>query len=322
MTEAGVSPTLLERFAGARPPAAPWFREALACEPERTSFTLEGVEIELLCWGEVGKPGLLFLHGGVAHADWWSFIAPFFAGAYRCAAISWSGMGGSGWRESYSIPQYSREVLRAIEVAQLDVAGPPILIGHSFGGYPLMYTASHHGERIGGAIMIDSFVPREKRKRAMRPTVGRLYASLEEGLSRFRFLPEQSSDWPEIVDFIARKSLRQVPGDGEAPGGWSWRFDPDFTQKVEPVNADEWIERMAVPMALLYGERSAMVDAEAIGRMAQRLPRCIATAAIPEAQHHIMADQPLALVAALRLAISAITLCDNATISGSMHEQP
>ena len=36
-------------------------------------------KLEVLTWGEVGKPGLLFVHGNSAHADWWSFIAPFFA---------------------------------------------------------------------------------------------------------------------------------------------------------------------------------------------------------------------------------------------------
>ncbi len=38
-----------------------------------------GANIELLTWGEVGKPGLILVHGNSAHADWWSFIAPFLA---------------------------------------------------------------------------------------------------------------------------------------------------------------------------------------------------------------------------------------------------
>ena len=40
---------------------------------------VEGAKVEVLAWGQRGKPGLMFLHGGAAHADWWSFIAPFFA---------------------------------------------------------------------------------------------------------------------------------------------------------------------------------------------------------------------------------------------------
>ena len=44
--------------------------------------------------GPADAAPLLFLHGNGAHADWWSFIAPFFAAEYRVAALSWSGMGG------------------------------------------------------------------------------------------------------------------------------------------------------------------------------------------------------------------------------------
>ena len=73
----------LAAYHGARPPAPAWFDDAIANEPERTFIEVEGARIELLAWGERGKPGLIFLHGGAAHADWWSFIAPFFAAERR-----------------------------------------------------------------------------------------------------------------------------------------------------------------------------------------------------------------------------------------------
>src|ERR1700761_9768404 len=94
------------------PPAAPeWFKDAIAVEPERVFVESLGSKLEVLTWGEVGKPGLLFVHGNGAHADWWSFIAPFFADDYRCAALSWSGMGRSGWRDRYSMEGFEQEAL-------------------------------------------------------------------------------------------------------------------------------------------------------------------------------------------------------------------
>src|SRR5580693_343441 len=92
----------LAPFAGAKPPAPAWFDAAIADAPERRLIPVEGANIELLTWGEVGKPGLIFVHGNSAHADWWSFIAPFLADDYRVAALSLSGMGGSDWRETYT----------------------------------------------------------------------------------------------------------------------------------------------------------------------------------------------------------------------------
>src|SRR3546814_6071614 len=60
--------------------------------PERGTCEVSGTAIETLAWGERGKPGLLFLHGNGGHADWWRFIAPFFASDWRVGAISWSGI--------------------------------------------------------------------------------------------------------------------------------------------------------------------------------------------------------------------------------------
>ena len=99
----------LAPYHGAKPPAPAWFAPALAQEPERTFVTVAGAKIESLAWGARGKPGLLLMHGNAAHADWYSFIAPFFAERFRVASMSWSGMGGSDWRETYAVETFAEE---------------------------------------------------------------------------------------------------------------------------------------------------------------------------------------------------------------------
>ena len=84
-------------------------RARVANEPERSFVAVEGARVETLAWGERGKPGLMFLHGGAAHADWWSFIAPFFARERRVVAPSFTGMGRSDWRPAYDFRQFVRE---------------------------------------------------------------------------------------------------------------------------------------------------------------------------------------------------------------------
>ena len=74
---------------------------------------MDGAEVETLAWGERGKPGLIFLHGGAAHGDWWSFIAPFFARERRVVAPTFSGMGRSQWRDAYDFRQFVREAREA-----------------------------------------------------------------------------------------------------------------------------------------------------------------------------------------------------------------
>jgi pimeloyl-ACP methyl ester carboxylesterase len=294
--------TLLGRFDGEKPPAAAWFAEAIANAPERSTFEVEGAAIELLTWGEVGKPGLLFLHGNAAHADWWSFIAPQFAGDFRCAAISWSGMGRSDWRERYTIPIFAQEVLRAIEVAQLAASGePPVLIAHSFGGFPTLYLASFHPEAIAGAILVDSAPPREGGGPPPRLAQGRSinprYASLESALRRFRFLPEQDHGLPEIIDWMARGALHEVPETDEAPGGWTWRFDPQFWAKFE---RGDLAASPKVPAGVIVGGQSALFPPGRLEDLQAIIPDLRFTTVIEDAYHHILVDHPLELVAAIR----------------------
>ena len=147
----------LAPFNGASPPAPKWFHEAVAHAPERTRVPVLGAEIELLTWGERGKPGLIFVHGNSAHADWWSFIAPFFANDFRVAALSLSGMGASDWRESYSFDTFATEIFECAKAAGLyEASVKPIYVGHSFGGAQVFYSAAHHPERMRACLLVDT----------------------------------------------------------------------------------------------------------------------------------------------------------------------
>lgn len=121
-------------FRGREPDAPAWFLDAIAQEPERSFVTSKGSKLELLTWGEVGKPGLLLVHGNSAHADWWSFIAPYLATEYRVASMSLAGMGASDWRETYAFQDFAEDAEACAQAAGLYAAGKPVYIGHSFGG--------------------------------------------------------------------------------------------------------------------------------------------------------------------------------------------
>lgn len=285
----------LARFGGEQPPAPAWFDKALAHAPERTTVDVEGAPIELLTWGEIGKPGLVFLHGNGAHADWWSFIAPFFAADYRIAAISWSGMGGSGWRERYTAEIFAREILAAIEAGQL--GEKPLVVAHSFGGYQALYAAGAYGDRLRGAVIVDSVIhPPHRRWNGppARKEPNRVYPTLAEALARFRLAPPQGCGNLYIADFIARRSLKEVEG------GWTWKFDPFMWSNFDRADLAELLPRLRAPLAMIWGDRSKLVDQEALDYMFGLMPADMPRVVIPDADHHVMIDQPLAFVAALR----------------------
>ena len=310
------------------PPASPqWFKDALAREPGRVFVESLGSKLEVLTWGEVGKPGLLFVHGNSAHADWWSFIAPFFADDYRVASMSLAGMGASDWREKYSFTDFAEDAEAVARATGLYEGGrKPTYIGHSFGGGQVFFAAVRNPERMHAAIMVDTgFGPppeelarRQAQMEAIRniPTVdrpSRIYATLEEALGRFRLMPPQPAGNPYIADFIARKSLKKVPmpngGEGGGKGeGWTWRFDPNMWAKLDRQRAmgGDPAEVVAVktPMVHIYGAKSRIVEHRKSGAPSPFPPGMIEIE-IPDAHHHIMIDQPLALVSALRALLAA-----------------
>ncbi|MGI4879300.1 MAG: alpha/beta fold hydrolase [Janthinobacterium lividum] len=297
MSEPDIPAPLVE-FAGAVPPAPPWFTAALADAPERSTVVVDAAAIEMLTWGERGKPGLLLLHGNGAHADWWSFIAPSFAADYRVAAFSWSGMGGSEHRESYSIAGFVAEIFAVAEAAGLFDAGLPRVVAHSFGGFPMMAAVRSHGERFAAAVIVDTPFrpPGEPGGRPPNATnrPHRIYPTLTEALARFRFAPVQACPNPFIADFIARRSLVEVAD------GWTWRFDPFLWHRFEVGDAPSLLADPKCPVALMWGERSMLMPPDRIASMLALLPPGTPTVSIPDAEHHVMTDQPLAFVSALR----------------------
>jgi pimeloyl-ACP methyl ester carboxylesterase len=297
--------------AGARSHAAPaWFDAALAHAPERSFVVVEGVDVEVLAWGPRGLPGILLLHGFTAHADWWSFIAPQLLQGRRVVAFSFSGMGRSGWRDHYSLQQYAREAIAVAEATGLFAAtAAPIFIGHSFGSFATRIAAQSLGERIAGIVLVDGAlaasedddeydgVPRRGHRH-------RLYPTLEQAVARFRFEPAQSCENRYVVELLARTSLGLAPTE-QGGDGWSWRFDPDLRAKMDALPTANLLSPVNCRLALLFGERSQLMTSARLELIRRLTPREAPWIIIPDAGHHIMVDQPLALVAALRSLLEA-----------------
>jgi pimeloyl-ACP methyl ester carboxylesterase len=307
-------PALLLALSGQRPAAPDWFTSALLNAPARSFIEVQGVPIELLTWGEVGRPGLLFLHGNAAHAEWWSFIAPLLTPAYRVAAISWSGMGGSGWRDAYAPEIFAEEIFAAAEAAELFAsATKPVVIAHSFGGVPAVHAAAQGGERLRAVVVIDTplLSPEMRKAREAKrppprtPKPHNIYRTLEDALRRFRFLPPQGCENLFIADHIARTSLKQVERSPDGPQGWTWRFDPFLWRNYRRGDPAADLAGAKCPVAIMWGERSQLFDENIIAFIRSIAPAGSPMIAIPEAEHHVMVDQPLALVAALRALLAA-----------------
>ena len=212
-----------------------WFRDALAVAHQTGEVVVDGARVNYLTWGAPGSPGLVFVHGGGAHARWWSHVAAQFADRYRVAAVDLSGHGDSDHRSVYSLEQWSDEVMAV--ASAMGAGGAPVVIGHSMGGFVTIVTAALHGDALAGVVVVDSPVnkpdPEVDAARAGqafgRP---RVYPDVEAALERFRTVPEQRNYEPYVMDHVARHSVRAVAATGDQPAGVVWKFDRNVFSAV------------------------------------------------------------------------------------------
>ncbi len=279
-------------------PGAPeWFRKALAVPYRDRTVEVEGCPIHYLHWERPGKPGLLLVHGGGAHAHWWRFLAPFFTDHYSVAAIDLSGAGDSGRRDAYSGELFTAELMGVCKDAGFD--DKPIIVGHSFGGFVTLHATTLIGSQLTGVVLVDSPVrppdyqwQRDRKRAPIRPK--KIYPDFETALGRFRLMPPQDCANDYLVDYIGRHSV--TPSEG----GWSWKFDDQLFGKFRFGDMREALKSIPCRVGVMYGDRSQLFTQEIADYMFEVLDSSVPFVAIPEADHHLFLDQPLPFVAALR----------------------
>jgi len=219
-------------------------------------------------------------------------------------------MGRSGWRDAYSLEQHAREAIAVAEATGLfESTVPPILIGHSFGSFATRIVAHTLGAKLGGIVLVDGALATrddddEYDGVPVRGHRHRVYPTLEQAIARFRFEPAQTCDNPYILDFLARTSLGLTPA-AHGGDGWSWRFDPDLRAKIRALPNSELLAPVSCRVALLFGDRSKLMTSVRLDLIRRHTAPAAPWIVIPDAGHHIMVDQPLALIAALRSLLEA-----------------
>jgi pimeloyl-ACP methyl ester carboxylesterase len=279
--------------------APEWFRRVLSVPFTDHSVTVHGCPIHYVAWGPAGAKGLVFVHGGGAHAHWWTHVAATFADEFRVVAVDLSGHGDSGHREQYQLEQWTDEV--TIAAADGGIDGRPVLVGHSMGGFVTIATAARHPDAVDGVIVCDSPVTEPDPEIAayqLQEAFGRprTYPSVADAVAHFRTVPRQEHYLPYVIDHVARRSLRPVDG------GVQWKFDrrifEQFGGGMRSI-ASPYLPEVRCRLALLRSE-CGLVTPEIGASMYERLGRVTPVIEIPEAGHHAMLDQPLILLTALR----------------------
>lgn len=299
-----------------------WFVAALDVPREDSFVEIDGVKVHYLRWGKRGNPPLLLTHGFLAHARCFAFIAPFLAEEYDIVAYDLAGMGESEMVAGCDGDERAQGMVAVAEALDL-FSGPvkPKIIAHSFGSGVGLTAMELAGERFGGLIICDLMILRPERLFAHfngskgPPGSGKadkpnnIYPDYETARRRFVLSPPQEVQQPFLMEYMAYHSLQQVDG------GWSWKFDPQvFRRSVNDqakwLEAPQRIVDLPHRLAIVYGANSKLFDGDSASYLRELGGNHLPMIAVPDAEHHLMLDQPLALVSALR---SVLALWDTST---------
>lgn len=280
-----------------------WYELCQAAPSQRDQVEVAGANIVFETWGEVGKPGIILIHGSNAHREWWRFTAPLLLPEFRVAALDLSGNGDSDWRQIYRGDTFADEVWQVCEAAQL---GPrPTVVGHSFGGYVALETGHYYGDQLAGVVFMDfTTAPPEQYLewglRAEREGVQagrslRVYPDKQTALGRFRLIPEQPGVLPEVLAHMAEAGLKQVEG------GWTWKFDPALFDHLEMgIDQRDKFAAFVCRSALMLGERSEDEGAYFAEHMRDITANALPIITVPGTYHHLMFDEPLTVAMSLK----------------------
>jgi pimeloyl-ACP methyl ester carboxylesterase len=282
----------------------PAVSDILACQVARSRRVASGaLDLHLLEWGAPGRPGVLLLHGGAAHAHWFDrVVVPDLADAYHVAALDQRGHGESDWATP---PAYATDDFVADVLAVLDALGWPaaVLVGHSMGGHNAMACAAWHPERVRGLVVVDArpAIPPERlarmRERGERPP--RRHPSVEAAVAAFRLLPPDTLADPALLAHLARASVAW------RDGAVSPRFDPACYGTRRPVDAWPLLPRIQAPTLVVRGERSPILPADMAARLCAEI-RGARLVEVPAAYHHVVLDRPREVARALRAFLDAL----------------
>lgn len=277
------------------------FEQGLCFLPKQKRVEVAGVELNILEWGDSDKPGLLYIHGGAAHASWWRFIAPQFLPDFHCVAVDLSGHGDSARRPSYTSDLWREEIQALINERSIFQCKPAI-IGHSMGGLIAIRVAAQVQD-LPGLIIIDSAVRppvhNTVKRRRGHDLLGkrRVYESRQLAQKRFRLIPPQPCKNKVLLEYIAAESIKQCDD------GWTWKYDPEAFRNLQASSIFDELKEVTAPALIIRGQNSRILDKETADNMQFEIRTAEDVVEIADAFHHVMLDQPAALIEEIRSAL-------------------
>lgn len=260
------------------------------------SWGVNGLRIEGLCWGDVGLPPLLALHGWLDNAASFAILAPLLED-YHIVALDLTGHGKSSRRSadaSYQIWDDLPEILGVIK--QLGWNNFE-LMGHSRGAMISSILASVIPDRINHLVLLDAVAPqaiaeteftsqlakflKDKPRGLLRE--GRLYPTMDDALAA----RTKGGLSIEAARLLAHRSLQR------REEGYMWISDPRLfgasAVKLTQGQNQAILENLSMPSLLLQAD-NGLAHAFDIRAEAERYIANFCAEIVPGGHHFHMEE--------------------------------
>jgi pimeloyl-ACP methyl ester carboxylesterase len=244
---------------------------------------LRGVRLAVIRRGRASSPPVVLLHGAGANAHWWDQLAPALAAHFLVVALDFRGHGDSDFPDEL-VPGAFRDDLEAL----LEELGDPeaALVGHSLGAHvALGHAASDASPRA--LVLIDptrGASPTRRRATRLALSLRPTYASREEAVRRFQFLPG-----PARVDEALRAAIAERSVRAEQDGRFGFKFDARWFGVTDRARPD--LAKVRAPTLLLRGGASPLLTRAGALELAREIQGA-RLLEIAGAGHHAHLERP------------------------------
>jgi len=256
-----------------------------------TAPSLDGVRLCAAHWGRPGSPLLVLLHGGGANHHWWDHIAPSLADCFHVVGLDFRGHGDSDHPEERYVGAFHEDLVALVEHLN---ASEIAIVGHSLGAHvALHHAAEHSGVRSVVAIEPSRGAGLRNRRRArLALAARRTYATREEAVARYRFLPDAPGAPEALRIAIAEHSAGREPD-----GRFGFKFDPGWFGL--PPREPPPFDALRCPCLILRGEESSLLPRHGADALARELPDA-RVVDVPGCGHNLHLERPDLVVASIR----------------------
>jgi non-heme chloroperoxidase len=223
-----------------------------------------------------GAAEVVFLHGGGQTRHSWGQAARVLAEAgWNCTTLDLRGHGDSDWSPSgsYTMDDYAGDLRHVVA----ELGGDVVLVGASLGGLTSLTLQGQDGDAARALVLVD-IVPRTAPE-----GVARIGAFMTGHLDGFATLEEVADAVAEYTRRPRRRNLEGLKKNVRLreDGRWYWHWDPAMMSArpadeprpgVDPSRVLELARRVTVPVLVVRGKLSDVVDDEGIAEFLEAVP--------------------------------------------------